>query len=145
MRRYALLLALLACHGGTKPGDTDVDPDDTDVLDTDVLDTAVDDTDDTDAVDTDVADTDPLDTDGLSVSCGEEVCDGATQFCLTSIPGQRPDTGLPTPDYPDCVALPAACQDDVSCACLVTAEAIPGFAECSGDATTGLSARIAYP
>ena len=137
MRRYALLLALLACHGGSKPDDTDVDPDDTDVLDTDVLDTAVD--------DTDVADTDVLDTAPLSVSCGQEVCDGATQFCLTSIPGQRPDTGLPPPDYTDCVALPAACQDDVSCACLVTEGAIPAFAECSGDATTGLSALIAYP
>jgi hypothetical protein len=148
MRRFTLLFALLACHPVDPGGDTDLDPDDTDVLDTDLLDTAiVDDTDDTDVLDTDGTDTDtdPADTDAPSVTCGEEVCDGTTHYCLTSIPGQRPDTGLPTPDYTDCVALPAACVDDVSCACLVSEGEIPEFAECSGDGTTGLSALVAYP
>jgi hypothetical protein len=95
--------------------------------------------------DTDTVDTDTVDTDAVALTCGEEVCDGATQYCEVSLPGEPPDTASPPPDNTACMTLPAACAADVTCACLETAGTLQGFGMCQGDASTGLTVTFAYP
>jgi hypothetical protein len=148
MRKVVLLAMLfMGCDASPPvPTDTADSGDTADVVDTArPADTAVPtDTDETpDTNETgDSADATPT---PVSLPCGEAVCDGLTEYCDVSIPGQIPDTGGPTPDFTDCMPLPAACLNDRTCACLETAGTLQGFGECQGDAATGLTVTFAYP
>jgi hypothetical protein len=131
LRTLGLLALLTACSAdkAADEGEADADSDADSDTDTDADADA-----DSDA-DAD-ADTDPVD-----FPCGDETCDGGAQYCLAEYGGERMDTA----DRPHCVALPAACLTDLSCACLATAGAVPGGGDCRDEGSGALYVTVAYP
>jgi len=63
------------------------------------------------------------------------------EYCLSESGGAALDTA----DVPRCVALPAACRTELSCACLQAEGAAPEWASCTEDGAGGLFVTIAYP
>jgi hypothetical protein len=142
MRHALFALAALAAACRPGPPEEKAPVDTADTPETETPDT---DTPDTDTPDTDTPDTPDTDTPAVPLPCGEEVCDGAAQYCEVSLPGEPPDTASPPPDNTACMSLPPACADDRTCACLEAAGTLEGFGECRGDAATGLTVTFAYP
>lgn len=85
---------------------------------------------------TDVEDTQPI-----AVVCGEQTCDGRTEYCY-SVTGGVPDTDGEANVSHSCVDLPASCLEDRTCTCLLATSG--GGADCVEDAG-GLYLSIAAP
>lgn len=71
--------------------------------------------------------------------CGTTACDANMQTCEHVVGGAPPGV-----DTYSCLAIPAACTNDVSCACLKTALLARGADQCDGDGRH-LTVRIDVP
>jgi hypothetical protein len=72
-------------------------------------------------------------------ACGAAMCDANTQTCEHLVGGAPPGV-----DNYSCIAIPAPCANDVSCACLKMALSSRGADDCEGDARH-LTVRVDVP
>jgi hypothetical protein len=81
------------------------------------------------------------DDDGGTFACGTAAtCDGRSQVC-EHVQGGAPPGGV---DFYECIPIPAACDSEVSCACVTTALKGRGAGACSA-AGSNLTVQIDVP